>query len=144
MISYLLDFLEQLTCSHDYRFLMGQRVYMTKGEYDQRCQKCFKLRKWQANIMAINLEDELERTGQVIHDGIITEPAYVAKYESEKPAGINYRDHYIYQVRDKLWRVKTCPDDSFALHDGYIATLEDAKAFVDGRIKNGNDDSSML
>lgn len=55
------------------------------------------------------------------------------KCEEPDSSSINYKDHYIYKVKNNYWRVKKDKDDSFALHDGYLATVDDAKRFVDDR-----------
>jgi len=68
----MIDFLTKIFCKHDYKFDVGQRVYMTKCDYWQKCTKCNKIKRWSADIMAIDFENELKRTGQEIHDSEIT------------------------------------------------------------------------
>ena len=137
----MLKILETLFCKHNYKFVTGQAVYMTKCQYEQYCTKCDKTKSWSASIMFLDFEKEIKRTGQEIRNGNITDympqpkegDSQLYKRGNEYFIKMDYKDHYIYQVGEHMWRVKKDKDDSFALHDGYLATEDDAKRFVDDR-----------
>ncbi len=128
-----MPFIKQLFCKHKYKFITGQRIYMTENRYKQKCILCGKTKTWYADVMVISLEEELDKTKQMIYNRKIVNsiPKNCDHLSTDGHPRLEYKGYFLYETESGRWRVKYKSGDSFAINDGYLSDLHAAKVFVD-------------
>jgi hypothetical protein len=124
--------IRQFFCVHNYKFVLGQRVYLTESKYHQMCTKCKHERAWEAEVMLMDLEVELMRTKQFIIEGFISNEH--PPYDTKGGERLVYRGYFLYETDSGRWRIKYYSGDSFAVNDGYLPSRNAAEAYVDALI----------